>query len=77
VRLRIVPFCRDVDLELTIGLTDIIILFLQHRRSQGTDAMTDTDTQIDEKGSSFGCWGIMLIGAIVVAVAVIGFFVLV
>jgi hypothetical protein len=39
--------------------------------------MTNADTNTDETGGGFGCWGMMLIGGIVVVAVVVGYFMLI
>jgi hypothetical protein len=39
-------------------------------------SMTNADTNTDETGGGFGCWGMMLIGGIVVVAAAIGYLML-
>jgi hypothetical protein len=39
--------------------------------------MTDTDTTTNESGGGFGCWGMVLLAALVVGIVVVGYLMLV
>jgi hypothetical protein len=39
--------------------------------------MTDTETTTDESGGGFGCWGMVLIAALVVGIVVVSYLMLV
>jgi hypothetical protein len=70
------PF-GGVGVELTDRLPDTIIRPHAYPPGRGPAFMTDSEWTKDDAGGGFGCWGMAVIGVLILAVLVVGYLVLV